>query len=265
VTAAGLLAALRRLTAVRALGMSGIALPAVPPGRFKAIARYALSACAQTIARIKDADCKVATLFAFATQLEATAQDDALDILTQIISAVFVANERKGQQARLRTLHDLDAAALLLKEVRHMLLDTSYPDSEVRSHVFAKHTVEQVAAAIAEIQALTHPTHEPFVDQLRGQYAYIRRFLPTLLQTIQFYGTPSGQHVLDALQFLQLLDEPTPPKLHRAPTAVVGGRWKRLVLEQGEVTDRARSTFAVLERLHQSLDRREVFVRPRER
>lgn len=265
VTATGLLAALRRLTAVRALGVSGTRLPAVPPGRFKAIARYALSARAQTIERIKDADRKVATLFAFATQLEATAQDDALDILAQIISAVFVANERKGQQARLRTLHDLDAAALLLKEVGQILLDTSYPDTEVRSRVFAKHTAEQVTAAIAEIQALTHPKHEPFVDQLRGQYAPIGRFLPTLLQTIQFHGTPGGQSVLDALQFLRQLDGPTPPKLHRAPTAVVGGRWKRLVLAQGEVTDRTLYTFAVLERLHQSLDRREVFVHPSER
>jgi hypothetical protein len=67
------------------LGLSGITLPTVPPGRFKAIARHAMHARAQAIDRIPDSNRKLATLLAFAAQIEAIAQDDALDILTQLI------------------------------------------------------------------------------------------------------------------------------------------------------------------------------------
>lgn len=263
-TTAGLLAALHRLNNVRELGVSDLPLPTVPAGRFKAIARYALGARAQTIDHLQDPR-RLATLLAFATQLEATAQDDALDILNQIVNALFMANEQQRQRARLRTLQDLDAATLRLQAVCQIVLAASYPDADLHVRIFAAHTPEAVAAAVADVQAIIHPKHEPFEDQLRGQYPQVRRFLPTFLRTIQFNGTPSGQPVLAALQFLQALDGPTPPKLHQAPTLVVGGRWRRLVLDSGEVVDRTLYTFAVLERLQQSLDRREVFVSPSER
>ena len=264
-TATGLLAALQRLQDVRALGLSGLALPAVPPGRFKTLARYALGARAEALDRLEDPDRKLATLVAGATQLEAMAQDDALDILMQIIRAVFQANDRDRDRDRLRTLHDLDQAALVLQAVCQLVLDLDQPDATLRTHIFALHAPPAVAAAVAEVQARIRPKREPFVDQLRGQYPYLRRVLPTLLRTITFQGTTSGQAVLDALAFLQRLDGPQPPKLHHAPTKVVGGRWRRLVLDSGEVVDRTLYTFAVLERLQQLLDRRELFVTPSER
>jgi TnpA family transposase len=264
-TGVGLLAGLARLRAIRALGVSGLPLPVVPAGRFKSIARYALGARAQALARIKDSDRKVATLLALATHLEASATDDVLDILTAIIGEVFTLTEHKGNKARLRTLNDLDAAALLLQAVVQMVLDQAYPDPDLRTHIFAAHTPGALASAITTVQDLVHPKHEPFDDQLQNHYPVVRRWLPTLLQTLTFQGTPGGQSVLAALQFLRDLDGPQPPKLHHAPTTVVGGRWKRLVLDSGEVADRPLYTFAVLERLHQSLDRREVFTSPSER
>jgi len=262
--AAGILVALQRLTDVRDLGVQQDTPLRIPAGRLKTLAGYALGARAQTIAALQNPR-RLATLRAFAIQLEATAQDDALDILNQIIDALFVANAHQKKKARLRTLNDLDAAALRLQAVCQLLLDPHVADADVRARIFADHSADEVAAAIAQVQDLIQPPHEPFDDQLKGQYPQIRRFLPTVLTTIQFQGTLSGQSTLDALQFLRDLDGVQPPKLHHAPTAAVGARWRRLVLDSGQVIDRTFYTFAVLERLQQSLDRREVFVAPSER
>ncbi|GAA5531410.1 Tn3 family transposase [Herpetosiphon gulosus] len=263
-TAVGMLAGLQRLKAIRDLGIAAHPIPMVPAGRLKTLARYAMGARAQAIAALQNPR-RLATLRACAMQLEASAHDDVLDIFNQIINALFLSNETQKQKARTRSLSDLDAAAMQLQAVCQMLLDQQYADSEVRPRIFHDHDPAHIAAAIATVRNLVQPKHEPFEAQLDGTYPHLRRFLPTLLETINFDGTLSGKPVLAALQFLRALDAPNPPKLHHAPTEVVGARWRRLVLDSGQVVDRQFYTFAVLERLHQSLDRREVFVSPSER
>ena len=64
-SAPALLDALRRLTTHRALGVSAVELPHVPPTRLQALARVATTAWAPTIARMPT-DRQIATLLAFA-------------------------------------------------------------------------------------------------------------------------------------------------------------------------------------------------------
>ncbi len=58
---------------------------------------------------------RVATLLAFARHLEVAAQDDALDLFDLLIQTLLARVYRAGQQERLRTIRDLDAAALQLR------------------------------------------------------------------------------------------------------------------------------------------------------
>ena len=95
--------------------MGPIDLSAVPPVRVQALARYAAAARAQAIARMPPPR-RHATLLAFAKVQETAALDDVLDLLDQLITAMLARVEHAGQQRRLRTLKDLDAAALLLHE-----------------------------------------------------------------------------------------------------------------------------------------------------
>ena len=63
----------------------------------------------------------MATLVAFACTLEASAQDGALDVLARV--------DKQERQRRLRAIGDLDAAALLLRDISLVVLDR-----DVRSH-----------------------------------------------------------------------------------------------------------------------------------
>ena len=60
---------------------------------------------------------------AFASNVEAAALDDALDLLDILITEIFSGAARASDKARLRTIQDLDAAAIQLTQVCRLVLD----------------------------------------------------------------------------------------------------------------------------------------------
>jgi hypothetical protein len=122
VSVAGLVETLERLRKIGDLGVGSIELSAVPRIRVHAQARYAAAARAQAIARMSPLR-RQATLLAFVKVQEVTALDDVLDLLDQLVTTILARVKRAGQQRRLRTLKDLDAAALLPDEACLALLD----------------------------------------------------------------------------------------------------------------------------------------------
>ena len=124
VSANGLMGALERLVKIRELGVGSdsVDLSSIPPARLKALARYALAARAQAVAKMSE-DRRVATLLAFARVIEMTAQDDALDVFEMLVQALLSRSERAAERERLRTIRDLDLAAMQLREACLVLLD----------------------------------------------------------------------------------------------------------------------------------------------
>ena len=82
------------------------------------------------------ADRRTATLLAFAHVYEPSAQDDALDVFDLLIGTLLTRVENQADKERLRTLRDLDAAALRLRDACRVALDASLPDEELREATF---------------------------------------------------------------------------------------------------------------------------------
>src|SRR3954470_15427829 len=153
VSGPSLVAALRRLGEIRALDVAGLDLSRVPAGRLVALARHAATSWAAVIARMPR-DRRVATLLAFARSFEATALDDALDLLDLIITDLLAQAKLAGEKERLRTLGDLDAAALQLRDVCAVLLDETCGSARVRAIAFARVPRTQLAVAMALVESL---------------------------------------------------------------------------------------------------------------
>jgi len=193
---------------------------------------------------------------------EAAAHDDVLTVLDQLLGALLSRVTRQGERARLRTLRDLDAAALRLREACQVLLDYGYRDPEVREAAFARVAAEDLAEAVAVVAALTRAPDDRYYTELLSRYSLVRQFLPTLLKTITFGGTPTGQPLLDALAFLRQIEGQATPDLSDAPLEVVTPAWQALVRAGPAWIDRRAYTFCVLEQLRGALHRRDVFVAP---
>ena len=95
--------AVGRLDEVRVLTLGLPTIDHVPPSRVTALARFATVAKAQAVARMK-LERRTATLLAFVRTLEATAQDDVLDLFDIVVTALFTDAAKVGKKARLRTL-----------------------------------------------------------------------------------------------------------------------------------------------------------------
>ena len=139
--------AIGRLDEVRVLTLGLPTIDHVPPGRVTALARFATVAKAQAVARMP-LERRTATLLAFVRTLEATAQDDVLDLFDIVVTTLFTDAAKVGKKARLRTIRDLDAAALQLRRAGGVLMDEAVKDDAVREAAFALVPRTALAAAL---------------------------------------------------------------------------------------------------------------------
>lgn len=234
VSAPSLVAALERVEEMRSYGASQLDLAGVPPSKLITLARYAAVASAQTVSRMPE-NRKIASLVAFARVFEATAMDDAMDVLDMLITEIIKSAELSRKKERLRTIRDLDAAALMLRDACAVILEDSVADAELRDVIFADTSKQELLAAKELVESLARPSNEQHQKELIARYRSVRRFLPKLLKTVEFCSTPAGRPVSDALDFLLSIEGEHKPDMSEAPLGAVPRGWQRLVANDGDV------------------------------
>lgn len=158
----------------------------------------------------------------------------------------------------MRTLRDLDAAALSLAEISEKIITPEWTDEQVRAFLTEKQT--RITEAVTTIYELARPADDNYYQEIVARYPAVRRFFPALLRTVEFASNEAGKPVLKALTFLKDLEGRKHPDLSEAPMEVVPASWKRHVAPKDQPVDRRYSTLCVLERLHDALRRHDVFV-----
>ena len=260
VSSISLVQALVRLTSVRDLGVRLPTSARIPAARVAALARFAGAAKVSAIARLPNPR-RLATLAAFAHCLEASAQDDAMEVLEALLRELFGQATRAEKKARLRTLKDLDRAAATLARACQMLLDFEVSDATLRATLFEKIPRDMLKLAVDGVTALIRPADNVYHRELESKYRSVRRFLPTLVEHVRFGTNIAGQPVVAALDWLRVnmtRKNPTSP----APRDVVGKAWQSHVFRGEEAVDLRAYSFCVLDKLQTSLKRRDLFVAP---
>jgi len=270
-TASEVAEAFQRLVAIRAVGVSDAAVDDVPAGRLRALARYGLSAKAQTLRRLSP-ERRTATLLAALWQLELDATDDALIVLDQVIDLLLSQATREHKDRRYKQLPDLDRAARRLRAAVLILLDPPPGGIEELWSAIGVH-VSRSELEVA-VDTVHRTASQPdasdgqdtaFRGELLRRYQSLRRFLPALLETVSFDAAPAGQPILEALKSLRAVEgRPGRVSASSVSVRVVTGRWRWLVLSNSQLgddeLDRRAYSFCVLEALQAALKRRDVFV-----
>lgn len=259
ISSPALVKSIERLQTIRDLGIS---LPesGVPPSRIAALARVASAAKVTAISRLPPTR-RLATLVAFVHCLEATAHDDVVEVLDNLLHEFFTNAANADKKARLRTIKDLDQAATQLAVACRPLLDPNCLDGDLRSAVFTQVPREALEQALKSVDALVRPPDDVYYRELNARYRSVRRFLPTLLRSIQFGASPAGDPVVRALAWLRD-HEVNATDESQAPRAVITKPWQRhVLLGNGKIDPRA-YTFCVLDQLRKAIRRRDVFVSP---
>ncbi|GLQ91661.1 transposase [Dyella acidisoli] len=203
----------------------------------------------------------MATLAAFVHCLEATAHDDAVEVLEMLLRDVFATARKEDRKTRLRTIKDLDKAAALLADACQVVLDTQLADENVRNELFAKVPRPMLSQALQEVINLIRPPDDVFYNELSDRYRRIRRFLPFVLESLQFGASPAGMPVVAAYEWLR-----THPGRFKddddVPRDVIRKRWARYVIREDGTIDHRAYTFCVLDELKIALHRRDVYITP---
>ena len=135
------------------------------PSRIQALARSALTLKAQAMTQMVDQR-RIAVLVAFVYTLEATAQDDVLDVFELLVQEMLTKSEREGQHARLRTLKDLDTASLRLSQACKILLDQDCESSQVRETIFQQIDALTLTEAIIKVESLARLPEDHYYPEV---------------------------------------------------------------------------------------------------
>ena len=258
--------ALKRVADIRRSGLSRIRVdPTVSPRRLAELARYGIGANVAALKR-HGGPRQMATLVATVARLEATATDDALELLDLFMTTELIGPARKETDNLTITQHPkLARASAMLVVVAQVLLDARErgPPEEVRlaevwDAIEDRITPAQVRAAAYTVSELVPPPEalpEPdWRAQVCKRIASVTGFVKMLTTTIDFGATLEGAPVLAAMGdvAVALGSEAKWTVRHpRIHPGVVPGPWKHLVFghpahADGRV-DRAAYTMCLLE------------------
>jgi len=252
-------AAVERYQELQNFGLQSLDFSRIPPVRLKNLARHAGIISMHKISRMPE-EKRIAILVAFVKTYETIALDEALDVLDLLITSIAGNAKRIGQKKRLRTLKDLDKSALALAKACSLILKEETEDSRLREEIFSLFSKAQLEESIATVNKIARPSNDNFYDEMVEQYSRVRRFLPQLLNCIDFKAAPAGATAIDALRYLSNLGTSHKQILDEPPLDIITKPWKRLVFDsEGRITKRG-YTLCFLDKLQDSLRRRDVYI-----
>lgn len=251
--------AVERYKGLMAFGMRSLDFSRIPPVRLKSLARHAAMISMTKLDRMPDGK-RMAMLVAFAKAFEIIALDEALDVLDLLISDIIGEAKKVGQKERLRTIKDLDQSALILAEVCTLILNDNTKNRELKEAILSKVSIEKLKASINTIYSLARPLDDNFHNEMVEQYGRVRRFLPKMLQDIDFEAAPAGKAILEAFKYLATLDFSGNKLLKNAPLEFIPNSWKRLIFDKDGRVSKRGYTLCFLNRMQDSLRRRDVYV-----
>lgn len=245
-----------RLKEVRAITRGLPTVERLPQGKIAALARFGSAAKASAVARLPD-DRRAATLLSFAHTLEASAGDDVIDLFDAVTTRMFADAELAAKQARMRSLRDLDAAALKLSEAGIILLDREIADADVRNTIFKQIGHDVFFDAVTLVSVLAAPTQDTYFASLR-EHPRKRQYISGLLSELVLDSAPAGRPLLDAITYLRAVNTGT-KRSGPAPTAFAPKHWiGQLKTLNGDV-DLTGYRLCVVDCLRRAIRRRDVF------
>ncbi|MGW0884698.1 Tn3 family transposase [Streptomyces sp. NPDC002671] len=260
----GVLKALERYDALKTFGGPGWDLTAVPPGRIQALVRFAKAARAQAVAEL-GGHRRLATLVAFAAVMPQVAADEAIEVFDLVMGDLIRSSATKMTKKRLRSLKDLDAAALVLRKAWLAVCEAAAdPEGDIRAMLDAM-DVAPVHAAAATVKDLAQEPDDGFEQMLEARYNTIARFLPELLKQLDFQAGPDGEDVIKAVAFVKTLKGRRKPiEGWETPIKFLSAAWLRRVFPPKPapvgIVERRAYVVATTEALRSSLHRHEIYV-----
>ena len=254
---------LDRLDAIRAFDLRPSPPKGVPAASLERLARVARAGKPSAIAALQEPR-RTATVAALFHTLETAAQDDAAELAEALLTDLVKDAEADEKKARLRSLRDLDDAALLLRDMAALVFkEDALPLDQWRDALFERLPRADLVAAMAEVDAIARPHDAKPYAELRTRWRRARRLFFNIATRLQMGAAPGGTAVQAAMRYLAGIADWSSATMRDAPTAAIPKTWQPLVLDaDGRVADPKAYVFAVIDAWRAAVKRRDIFASP---
>ena len=264
ISSIGLTQALSRYKFIRDIGIGRLNFVSIPKAKINHLARYVTVSWAQSISRMPE-DRKIAVLVAFMYVYEIKALDDALDLLDVLITEITAKASRLGQKNRIRSMGDLDKAALQLSDFADLFLKNE-TKADIIKVVYEIIPKDLIIQSISRVREIVKASGNKYYEEQVDQYKTVRRFLPMLLDTVTFKATLAGAPMLKTLKYLSDMENKRNPSFADAPLEIVNSAWRNLVINpETKQVERPGYTLCAVGNLQINLRSRDVFIETSER
>ena len=255
----------RRIDDIRAYGLAPAEPGLVSNALVMRLARIARTMRPSAIAAASEPR-RTAIVAALFHVLDAAALDDAVELFDALAADIFRTAKAARQRKRLRDLGDLDAAALVLRDLaRHVMADDG-EERELTFRAWREALYDEldrviIADAIERIDVLAQPPDDRTHEELLRKWRTTQVLFRNLLARVEFGASPKGRPVKEALDYLSGIETWGKADMHDAPVGGLNSAWRKYALDtQGHVTDNKAYVFAVLEAWRSGIKTRDIFV-----
>jgi hypothetical protein len=254
---------LDRLDAIRAFDLRPSPPKGVPAASLERLARVARAGKPSAIAALQEPR-RTATVAALFHTLEATAQDDAAELAEALVTDLVKDAEAADKRARLRSLRDLDDAAILLRDMAGLIFaEDALPLNQWRNALFERLPRQDIEAAMAEVDAIAKPHDARPYAELRIRWRRARRLFFNIVTRLEMDAAPGGKAVQEAIRYLAKIADWSSSKMRDAPTKAIPKAWEPCVLDtEGRVADPRAYVFAIIDAWRAAVKRRDIFAKP---
>ena len=230
--------ALTRIERIREVGVVSINLDDIATNKLEPILRHGLIIRAADLEKYSLSR-RLATLLVVVQHLERAATDDALVVFSSVMHEIGLRGQRRRQQERLRSLKDLDTAALTLRdvldEVRVVLADSNLEDNQAREAALQHLDASKLLEAKLRVSDLASTAENEEIEVWEQAHRSISLFLVTLLNMIKFEGTPAMKGLLEAISFVKRTSGTAQSSWGEPPRAFIPRTWLGLVFMSSKV------------------------------
>lgn len=254
---------LDRLDAVRDFDLGLIPPKGVPATQLERLAQVAKRTKPSAIAALKEPR-RTATVAALFYTLEASAQDDAIELGDALIADLF--REAELAQINQRQAHQrsLDTAVVLLRDLAGLVTaDDRLPHDDWRDMVYQKMPRQSIEDAILAVDDLVKPTIGKPYNELAAIWRRARKLFSAITTRIDTAASPGGADVEQAMKWLRAQPDWSKMAVSNAPMAVVSKSWKPHVVNDGGRPCNARAyVFATIDAWRKAVKRRDIYAHP---
>lgn len=254
-----ILAHIERLRTIEDLAFPDSLEHAVHQNRLLKIAREGGQMTAQHL-RDLESSRRHATLVAVVLDTRSTLIDEIIDMHDRMLGMLFNRAKRHHSDRFQQSGKAINDKLRLYSRIGRALVEAKQSGSDPFKAIESILPWDIFSESVTETEKMAQPANFDFLPLISDGFPQLRRYTPSLLESLQLKAAPTAQDLLEGVNTIRNMNQRQARKVpDDAPTSFVRKRWESVVWDENEL-DRRFYELCVLSELKNSLRSGDIWV-----